>query len=156
MEEEWRWVPGQEGRYEVSSKGRVRSHLSKEGIKVLRPGLASNGYLTVCFHTPKRRSFPVQHLVAAAFLGPRQPGMHVMHRDGVRTNNHVDNLRYGTVSENMADILRHNRRKWTEDQIRELKARLAAGESPLSLAKEFGMHHPQVYRIKNGKTYGWV
>jgi hypothetical protein len=155
MEEQWRWVMGHEGRYEVSNLGRVKSHIKAEP-KILRPGKASNGYLTVCFHTPKRRSYPIQHLVAEAFIGPRPEGMCVLHSDGDRTNNICSNLRYGTHAENNADMLRHNRRKWTEDQIRELKRRLQNGEPPLALAKEYGMHHPQVYGIKNGRCYAWV
>lgn len=155
MDEEWKWVPGQEGRYAVSSLGNVRTHLGDEP-RLLRPGRSSNGYVSVCFHSPKRKSHLVQHLVAEAFFGPRPEGALVLHNDGCRTNNRVDNLRYGTWEENNRDILRHNRRKWTENEIRELKRRLADGEPPLALAKEYGMHHPQVYRIKNGKTYGWV
>jgi hypothetical protein len=155
MQEEWKWVVGQEGRYEVSSLGNVKTYLGPEP-RLLRPGKSSNGYVSVCFHTPKRKSYLVQHLVAEAFLGPKPEGACVLHKDGCRTNNCVENLRYGTHSENNKDILRHNRRKWTEDQIRELKQRLDAGEAPLALAKEFGMHHPQVYRIRKGKAYGWV
>ena len=160
--ESWRPVPGYEGRYEVSDQGRVRSHASGSPV-LLKPGRASNGYYTVALRRREpgqplstSRSWPVQHLVAAAFIGPRPPGALVLHRDGTRDNNRLDNLRYGTGADNAADVLRHGGRKWTEAQIRELKARLKAGEPPLKLAAEYGMHHPQVYLIRKGGAYAWV
>jgi hypothetical protein len=43
----------------------------------------------------------VHSLIALAFLGKRPQGYDVMHIDGTRTNNKLNNLKYGTRSENM-------------------------------------------------------
>ena len=57
----------------------------------------------------------VHHLVLEAFVGPRPPGMSGLHRDDDPANNHVDNLYWGTSSENAFDRVRngndHNARK---------------------------------------------
>ena len=49
----------------------------------------------------------VHSLVAESFIGPRPEGMEVCHNDGDPTNNHLDNLRYGTSSGNELDKVRH-------------------------------------------------
>ena len=117
--EQWKPVYGYEGIYEVSSHGRVRSldrtvtrsdgqvrHL--EG-KVLRtPPMQPSGYPFVNLRAQgKHRIRYVHSLVAEAFIGTRPEGMEVCHYDGNKTNNHVDNLRYGTSRDNELDKLRH-------------------------------------------------
>src|SRR5690606_32157657 len=47
------------------------------------------------------------HLVAAAFLGPRPEGSEVCHINGDPADNRVENLRYGSRSENVLDQVRH-------------------------------------------------
>lgn len=156
--EAWRAAPGYEGRYVVSNLGRVRS-LVRGGDRLLKPGLASNGYVTVCLYAQgasRGVSVPVQWLVAGAFLGARPGGLHVLHENGDRVCNHVGNLYYGTRSENMYDITRHGRRRLQPEQVREMRARRAAGESGLTLAREFGIHHEQAYQIFAGKQYARV
>ena len=165
-----RWLPvvGFEGRYEVSDQGRVRScdravtyrsrlgklvSCPKDGV-VLRPGLSSNGYLTVSLG---RQSKMVQELVAEAFLGPRPPGMLVCHKNGRKRVNRSLNLYYGTNSTNNRDVVRHKGRKPTLAQIR--KIRRVAGTylgSNRDLAKEMGLSEAHVSMIKIGANYGWV
>lgn len=99
-QEQWKDVSGYEGRYWVSDYGRVRSQKC-----TLRPGPQSKGYLCVQLYdgsSPKRpRSFCVHDLVAAAFIGPKSPGMQVNHKDTVKSNNNVSNLEYMTPLQNV-------------------------------------------------------
>ncbi len=106
-EEAWVPVPGYEGRWDVSSQGRVRSiprRRTRGGELVLR--VNKRGYLSV---TLGREKHEVHRLVALAFLGPRPEGMEVRHLDGERLNCRVDNLAYGTRSENNFDRVAHGR-----------------------------------------------
>lgn len=117
--EEWRQVVGFEGRYEVSSLGRVRSidHFTiqrdkggnlrpfRRSGKLLRPGTGSHGYPTVAIG--KGNSRTVHSLVAEAFIGPRGRDQEVRHKDGNRQNPIADNLHYGTRSDNVRDMIRH-------------------------------------------------
>lgn len=118
MSESWKPVAGYEGIYSVSSGGSIRSELrqiscpSRGAVllpeRILRPGIGDNGYQIVTLQREgQRRSFRVHVLVAAAFIGPRPNGMDVAHRDGSKTNNTADNLRYATRSENNADKRLH-------------------------------------------------
>lgn len=107
-DEVWKPVVGYEGWYEVSSLGRVRAV-----AKVDRSGACRGKRLLSC--RPSNRGYVVHHLtkngcvrgtgahrlVAMAFIGPCPDGMQVNHKDGVKTNNAVENLEYVTPSENV-------------------------------------------------------
>ena len=103
MQEEWREVPGRPG-YMVSNEGRA--------AKLLTLSSGTSGY--VQYATPdgaggRHREY-LHSWVMLAFVGPRPEGMYVLHNDDVKTNNRVENLRYGTPSENVADMFRNGRR----------------------------------------------
>lgn len=110
--EKWAPISGFEGRYEVSSLGRVRSlprRRSKGGY--LKPWLRS-GYETVDI---ARRLSLVHRLVAEAFLPPRLPGQSVVrHINGDRLDNRSVNLAWGTQSDNELDKIAHG----TNPQLR--------------------------------------
>lgn len=171
LEEQWRAVPGYEGRYEVSSLGRVRSLdricEGKDGRselhkgKVLKPCPKVNGYLEVSLRDGKSRKHRlIHHLVAAAFLGPRPDRLDVRHADGNRKNNAVENLSYGTRSENLRDCYRYGGRKGNgklfADDVVDIKRRLEKGESPVNLAEEYGVNSAAIYHIRSGKTFGYI
>lgn len=54
----------------------------------------------------------VHRLVALAFIGPCPEGMEVLHINGEPDDNRLENLRYGTRAENVADTIRHGRHPW--------------------------------------------
>jgi len=101
----WRPVPGYEGRYDVSSDGRVRSHLSgnPRDLKLI---LGGNGYLRVSLSNHGRRDVrEVHRLVALVFHG--EGNECVRHLDGDKLNNAATNLRNGTHSQNSEDCVVH-------------------------------------------------
>lgn len=48
--------------------------------------------------------------VLETFVGLRPSGMYCLHWDDTRTNNHLNNLRWGTPKDNMTDAARNGRR----------------------------------------------
>lgn len=107
----WKPVDDCHGRYEVSNDGAVRSLIPHNGLptpRPLKPFLNSSGYPCVVLRSAQGRQIRrVHHLVLAAFVGPRPPGMETRHMDGDPTNNRLSNLAYGTHSENLRDKARH-------------------------------------------------
>lgn len=102
--EQWRPIPGYEGRYDVSDQGRVRSHHFGGRILQLRPN--QQGYLTVELWAGNRGKRQRVHvLVALAFLGPRPDGMEVRHLNDVKDDARLANLAYGDHSTNMLDCV---------------------------------------------------
>lgn len=76
--------------------------------RVLKGWTSVHGYRHVSARSRPGNQTPAVHiLVAEAFHGPRPPGMEVRHLNGVKLDNRAENLRWGTDSENMLDIVRH-------------------------------------------------
>jgi NUMOD4 motif-containing protein/HNH endonuclease len=176
MTEEWRPVVGHETDYEVSNLGRVRSldrilmlemHW-KSGIvktvrhprkgRILKPGMASNGYLTVNI---VGRNRCIHILVLAAFLGPCPPALEACHNDGIKTNNRLDNLRWDTRKANAADSHRHGTRiigskhsqaKLTEDTAKQIW-NLRGTLSQSALAEKFNVSPAAVQAVHDERTW---
>lgn len=167
----WKQIVGYENCYDVSSFGNVRSWLPAGGTgrKRTKPILLTShvmagGYLAASL---RGRSCLIHALVLEAFVGPR-PGdpreIHACHFDGVTSNNHVDNLRWATVSENHADKLMHGTDfngeknpsvKLSRRQVDEIIERLRTFKhgDVTRLAKEFGVDQTTISDIKTGRTW---
>lgn len=99
-DETWKPCVGWEELYEVSDLGNVRG---KKSGKKLKTNLNSNGYPCVFFSKGRGNNVrkTVHRLVAEAHL-PNPKGLPVvMHVDDNKSNNHKDNLKWGTQSENI-------------------------------------------------------
>ena len=103
MQEEWKWIKGYEGLYQISNLGNLKSFLKdKDGY--FRSNVDKNGwYLTVNLYDELRRmkTYRIHRLVAEAFIGEIPKGYHVHHKDGNKQNNNVNNLEWVTARENM-------------------------------------------------------
>ena len=112
--EEWRPVVGYEGLYEASSKGRVRSldradcrgRIIRGRILKHRPLPNGRPRVSLSRNGVTKDAYPYR-LVLEAFVGPCPPGMEALHWDDDHDNNRLENLRWGTRAENMADMSRN-------------------------------------------------
>jgi hypothetical protein len=109
--ERWLPIPEYEGLYEVSDRGRVRSILGRgkwPAGRILSAQTFARGHKSVKLSVGgrSRRRF-VHRLVLLAFVGEPRADQEALHGDGVAGNNNLDNLRWGTRSENLYDRVRH-------------------------------------------------
>lgn len=169
--EEWRPIAGRLG-YEVSNHGRVRSYVNSHGAigrrshpLSLRQKTDRNRvpYVWVRFGAAdKQDEAYVAHLVLEAFVGPRPAGLNACHNDSDPTNNRVENLRWDTQSNNLADRLPRNTHPWgenthlhklTEELVRQIRA---SDRSDESWATELGVHRQTIRNARVGKTWTYL
>ena len=110
MQEIWKKVPNTDGMYYISNFGNLVSYNSNHHVKTDRPkvikGRNLRGYIQVNL---SGKLYLLHRLVAEAFVPNPDNKLFVNHKDGIKNNNHVDNLEWVTQSENMKhsyDVLR--------------------------------------------------
>lgn len=111
------------------------------------------------------------HRVAyMAFQGTIPDGLDVCHTCDVRACINPDHLFLGTRAENIQDAARkgrlsrqhqvkgelHPSAKLTEDAVRTIRNRLAAGETSAALAKEFGVSYGLIGHVKCRRNWSHV
>lgn len=112
MTEIWKAVPGTEW-YEVSNLGRVRSwhHWRRRRTlpRIIKGRISSSGYVRIAvrFDDGRIADRGAHQLVLLAFVRPAEPGEQCRHLNGIRTDNRLANLAYGTRSDNMLDAVAH-------------------------------------------------
>lgn len=163
IKERWVWVPGYEGRYRVSTLGKVRSvtrvthrngrkyHAHSRNMTLISS--RRNPYLRVVLTGPDgANTHQVHSLVLLAFRGPCPAGKQSRHLNGIGSDNRLSNLRYGTVLENAADRIRHGTfaRKLNLEDVVSIRE---SGVEARHLAKGFGVTTMCVQHVLNRKTW---
>lgn len=95
MDEEWKWVNGFSGIYQISNFGRLKSFKRCSDGYILSERNEKGGYFSVVLRDSiqnKRRSVRIHVLVAETFIGEIPKGYHVHHKDDNKQNNIVTNL----------------------------------------------------------------
>jgi hypothetical protein len=158
--EKWLPVVGYEGFYEISNKGRVWGCRRKK-IRVCNRWGSDYLKILLC-KKGETELFNVHRLVAEAFIGPMQQGYCVNHKDGVKSNNNLDNLEYVTPKENTAHAHRtgltnpphgdrHYNTKIKDSEIDKLGEMYASGISQRKIAQMYGVCQSLISQIINRK-----
>lgn len=163
--EVWKPVVGHETRYLISNMGRVYSlnggmRYRYKGV-LLKPSSAK-GYLRIKLHRPVKEG-RIHQMVLEAFVGPRPEGMDACHNDGNSLNNRLDNLRWASPKENMADAkkhgtacegTRHYSAKFTENEVKYLRQRFPlSGLTYREFAATIGVSPNPVFRMLTRRSY---
>jgi len=156
-----RQIPGFPG-YAINELAEVYSYKGRDPKKLKQPP-ATGGYPRVSLRkSGKTHVMRVHKLMALVFLGPSE-GRDVCHRDNNRKNNRLENLYYGTRSENQNDRKAHgtsSKRNRADQGSKHWKAlrnawiisRWLDGESQADLARLFRLTKPMVSLIVNDET----
>lgn len=169
MNEIWRDCPNWEKFYEISSFGNVKSKkrfvktnfgISVRGGKILKQITHSTGYLCVNLTgNGIRKQELIHRLVLFAFHGEVPNGYQACHKNGIRSDCHIDNLRWDTVVNNHADKHRHGTAqigsKNPYAKLKENQAKIIKySNKPLKeLAKEFNVSFGCVEKIRYRQSW---
>lgn len=97
-----------------------------------------------------------------AFVGMPPEGMEVCHTNGDQTDNRLENLRYGTRANNMADAIDHGTTTRGEKNAMavltiEQAAEIKHGkEAAKVLAAKYSVHVKTVERIRRDDRWSWL
>lgn len=153
--------------YEISNYGRVKSFkVYPRGRIIKTPKIRGYRAIVLKLNNNKSTTKYIHKLVAEHFL-PRDSELqqYVIHIDFDKENNHVANLRWVTrftmfahqkINPNYKRGKKYNA-KLTEEQVLKIKRRLQdKGIKYSAIAREFGITHTQLLRIRQGRNWGHV
>ena len=154
MKEIWKPIKNYEN-YEISNFGNVRVKI----YKTLKQEQINNEYLRVQI---SKKHFSVHRLVAEAFIPNIENKPQINHKNGIKTDNNVNNLEWATASENMEHRYRILGQKMGKEgknpyakaviQIKEGKI-INVFESQISAEKFTGIDHTTISNCCRGKQH---
>ena len=153
-------------RYIVYRDGRV---YSEWGNKFLKPFLRGKK-LYLCYNltiNKKVRSIPVHRIVAETFILNPENYPIVRHLNDIVTDNRVENLSWGTQSDNLLDAKRNGRlvgrsvisgekhycAKLKMKQVLKIKKLLKTKVSIKKIAQKYNVHVATISDIKHGRSW---
>jgi NUMOD4 motif/HNH endonuclease len=171
----WKSIEGYEGKYEVSSLGRVKSLsrvVVKRGIeytyqdKIIYLDKTNTGYFraTLC-KDGSCKKFGVHRLVAQAFISNPEDKPTVNHIDGDKSNNTLSNLEWNTHSENSQHSIDTGLQpvlhgwlkrgaKLTKEQVEEIRGSYVKGSiTHKEIAKKYNVSRPLISRLLGYVNY---
>lgn len=173
MEKEiWKDIPGYENIYQASTEGRIRSVDRKVADgkgnvrnckgKILKHGIDTDGrYIVGLSKDGKKKFYRVHVLIPLSFIGNRPDGYHILHANGDKKDNRLENLSYDTPSQNRKDIYRYGNKntqgKLSLEEVLEVRRLYATGNyTQEKLAEMFGIVANSIGKIITGKSFAWL
>ena len=109
------------------------------------------------------RRYKAHRAAYRVWVGPIPAGKNICHTCDVSLCIRPDHLFAGSQGDNVRDCVAKGRHrngshpgmnvfKLSDEEVNEIRKRRKSGESGVKLAKEFGVHHAQVYRICGEKS----
>lgn len=168
--EEWKDINGFEN-YQISNTGIVKN---KSTDRILSQWVSSNDYLMISLNrNNKRYNFLIHRLVAEHFLNEpsielqeaakytKHKKVIVNHKDGIKTNNHINNLEWATYSTNKKHAhdngLEKSRKgssnafsKLTEEQVVEIRKSIGTYKE---LSIKYNVSRSTISDIINRKSW---
>ena len=163
----WKDIEKFEGVYQVSNNGRLKSF--KHGReRILKGGLNSKGYPHAILRLGSIAICAKLHrLVAIAFIENPENKPQVNHKNGIKTDNSVENLEWATNRENMDHAMLNGlRRKYpkgsemTNAKLNENKVKgireMHPEKSEHALARLMGVSRSVIHDVLSRRTWKHV
>ena len=101
MLEQWKGIPGYNGKYQISNLGRVKSFCRSKAGQTIKPKYSLGYAQTLCYKYGKGKTFAIHRLVAELFIPNPNNLPQINHLDETKLNNRVDNLEWCTAKQNI-------------------------------------------------------
>lgn len=117
-------------------------------------------YYTCLYINKKYLRRRIALLIILAFRGPKPfAEAQCRHLDGNSLNNNLNNLRWGSPSDNSKDTARlgkQKNQKLLPKDVKEIRCRLENGDSLDELARDYGVGKTSICNIKHGWNWKWL
>lgn len=162
IKEIWKDVPGYEELYQVSSNGDVYSLISGKDLK---PCSNDKGYQIVKLYSEpfNGTTTPIHRLVALAFLPNPDNKPQVNHKNGVKTDNRVENLEWMTSQDNVRHAYRNKLKSndcqkspttiFNNSQVSEMRRMFSEGMTYREVANHFNARYDTTWKLIKGINY---
>ena len=160
----WKVIPGFPD-YKINNKGELFSSRSGKW-RPIKSRIRKHGYKEAGLYGKGKRRYRLVHrLVLEAFVGICPEGMECCHNNGIRTDNCLENLRWGTKADNTRDRIRHGNQvngnrhgmsKLTEDDAVFVKRMIRIGFGNMELSEFLGVNHSTIGYIRSGRNWRHV
>lgn len=156
-------IPGMEKKYSITRDGKVWSKYRLKWIKIFK----CRKYIKISLYPQKRsKKFFIHRLVAKTYIPNLANKPFVNHKNGVGSDNRVENLEWCTEKENFAHAVlngftargeRQAQSKLTEQEVLEIREMYSRYRiSTYVLAEMFGIGKSQAYYIVAGLSWKFL
>jgi hypothetical protein len=173
MEKIWKDLPESNGTVFVSNDGVIKTErVFRKSIrtKVLKQSIDKKGYCRVgVWIDGKLKTLKAHRIVATAFIPNPENKPQINHKNGIKTDNRVENLEWVTNKENIQHAFgtglkvatkvfgeQHGHTKTTNEQILEIVKKVKSGVMLKDVAVEYGLSRSTVTDIMKGNVWSHI
>lgn len=169
----WKNIEGYEGYYQISNLGNIKSlsRFRKNGKKekegyikkeiILKTHISKTGYYVVDLkRNGIRKTFKIHRLIALHFIDNPFNKNYINHKNGIKTDNSIENLEWCTIKENNKHAeetglkndsgCNSSNSKLTREDVYYIRN---SNEKIKYLALRFKMNESTIYKLKRRQTY---
>lgn len=162
-------IPNYKGKYSITLDGKVWSEIRG---RFLSPQLGQYGYWVITLsgigkNNRRLKTHYIHRLIADAYLPKVKHKLSINHKNGIKTDNRIENLEWSTQKENVRHYIQmglikrrkgelHQNSKLSDADVLEIRSRLDSKYGTLTrLAKEYDVSPSLLHLIreKNHRAY---